>query len=144
MSQTTTNQRLLRYRPWFYAAALYNFAWGSINVLFPYFLFDLINMPHPSYPALWQVVGMFVLVYAPAYWWVARYPERHPHLVLIGLLGKVLGPLGFIWSVVMGQLPLAFGWTILTNDLIWWPIFIAYLKEVAGTSEGWKRLLQGE
>jgi hypothetical protein len=26
---------LARYRPWFYAAALYNLLWGSITLLFP-------------------------------------------------------------------------------------------------------------
>jgi small multidrug resistance pump len=144
MSHISTHNQFLRYRPWFYAAALYNLVWGSINVLLPTFLFDLIDMPHPNNLALWQVVGMFVLVYAPAYWWVARHPERHPHLVLIGLLGKVLGPVGFIWSVIMGHLPLAFGWIILTNDLIWWPVFGAYLKDAAPTSEAWKKLVQGE
>ena len=84
-----------RYRPWFYAAALYNFVWGSLNVIFPELFFLLVGMPPPNYPPLWQVVGMFVLVYAPAYWWAARFPARHPHLIAIGLLGKLLGPLGF-------------------------------------------------
>jgi hypothetical protein len=87
---------------------------------------------------------MFVLVYAPAYWWAARYPARHPHLILIGLLGKIMGPLGFLWSVATGQLPLAFGWTILTNDLLWWPAFFMYLKKAARVSGGWKVLLTGE
>jgi hypothetical protein len=62
---------LLRFRPWFYAAALYNLLWGATNVLFPGLFFDLIGMDRPNYLPLWQVVGMFVLVYAPAYWWAA-------------------------------------------------------------------------
>ena len=119
---------LLRYRPWFYAAAAYNLIWGLINGLFPTLFFTLIGMPLPNYLPLWQVVGMFVLVYAPAYWWAGRYPARFPHLIAVGLLGKVLGPLGFVWAVFMGQLPLAFGLTNLTNDLIWWPAFFLYLR----------------
>ncbi len=70
---------------------------------------------------------MMVLVYAPAYWWVARYPARHPHLVLVALLGKVLGPIGFGYALATGALPLAFGPTILTNDVVWWPAFTRYL-----------------
>jgi hypothetical protein len=133
-----------RYRPWFYAAALYNFVWGSLNVIFPELFFLLVGMPPPNYPPLWQVVGMFVLVYTPAYWWAARFPVRHRHLIVIGLLGKLLGPLGFAWSVASGALPLAFGWTILTNDLIWWPAFALYLRDAARLSGGWRALLGGE
>ncbi|MGQ0603140.1 MAG: alkyl hydroperoxide reductase [Anaerolineales bacterium] len=134
---------LTRYRPWFYAAAVYNLIWDAVNILFPQLFFDLAGMPRPNYTALWQVVGMFVLVYAPAYWWAARYPERHTHLIVIGLLGKVLGPIGFMWSAFTGQLPLAFGWTILTNDLIWWPAFALYLRDAA-RERGGLRLLLGE
>ncbi len=139
-----SDRTLVRYRPWFYAAALYNLLWGSVNILFPYLFFDLIGMPRPNYAALWRVVGMFVLVYVPAYWWAARYPGRHPHLILVGLFGKVLGPIGFVWAVGTQQLPLAFGWTILTNDLIWWPVFFAYLRDAARVAGGWKMLLRGE
>ena len=140
----SVREPLARYRPWFYAAALYNLAWGTIVVLFPRALFDVIAVPAPSLLPLWQVAGMLVLVYAPGYWWVARHPARHRHLVVIGFLGKILGPLGFAWSVAAGQLPLAFGWTILTNDLVWWPVFALFLRDAAGLSGGWDRLLRGD
>ena len=133
-----------RYRPWFYAAAVYNLVWGLVAILSPAFFFGLIGMPEPNYPALWQVVGMFVMVYAPAYWWVGRFPSRHRHLILIGFAGKVFGPIGFAVSAASGQLPLAFGLTILTNDLIWWPAFALFLRDAARVSGGWSRLLSGE
>jgi len=132
------------YRPWFYAAAVYNLVWGLVAILAPDSFFRLIRMPKPNYPALWQVVGMMVGVYAPAYWWVGRYPARHRHLIVIGLLGKILGPLGFFWSAGTGRLPLAFGLTILTNDLIWWPAFGLFLRDAARLSGGWPKLLRGE
>jgi len=134
---------LARYRPWFYAAAIYNLIWGAINILFPNLLFDLLQMPRPNPVAFWQLAGMFVLVYAPAYFWAARFPEHYPHLVAIGLLGKILGPIGFVWSVATNQLPLAFGWTILTNDLIWWLPFGLYLREAARARGGWGALMRG-
>lgn len=138
------NSALARYRPWFYAAALYNLIWGSVNVLFPNLIFRVIGIPGPTNVAIWQVVGMFVLVYAPAYWWVARYPARHRHLVAIGLLGKILGPIGFVFAAATGQLPLAFGWIIVTNDLIWWPSFMGYLRDSTRLNGGWLALLGGE
>lgn len=134
---------LKRYRPWFYAAAVYNLVWGSGTVLFPAWFFKLFDMPEPTYLALWQVVGMFVLVYAPAYWWAGRFPERHPHLIIIGLAGKILGPVGFAWSLMLGNLPARFGWTILTNDLIWWPAFFIYLRDVV-RQRGLVNLVRGE
>ena len=78
----TTPSDLDRYRPWFYAAAAYNLLWGTVHVLFPSLYFDLVGIPQPGYPALWQCIGMFVLVYGPAYWWAARGPTpstRRPH-----------------------------------------------------------------
>jgi hypothetical protein len=139
----TDNEALAGYRPWFYAAALYNLLWGSINLLFPQLFFRFIGMPVPNFLPLWQCIGMFVLVYAPAYWWAGRYPSRYRHLILIGLLGKVLGPVGFVWAVAHGQLPLAFGLTNLTNDVIWWPAFGLYLRAAARLSGGWVPFVLG-
>jgi hypothetical protein len=136
--QSVIAENLSRYRPWFYAAALYNLLWGGFNIFFPYLYFDWIGIPRPNYLPLWQVVGMFVLVYAPAYWWAAQKPQQHYHLIIIGLLGKLLGPIGFVWSWATGQLPLAFGWTLLLNDLIWWPAFMAYLWDVRQESVEFK------
>jgi hypothetical protein len=101
-------------------------------------------MEPPNHSAIWQVVGMFVLVYAPAYWWVARFPWRHRHFVVIGLAGKVLGPLGFVWAVSADDLPASFGWTLITNDAIWWVPFTLFLRDAARLSGGWKPMLMGE
>lgn len=133
-----------RYRPWFYAAAAYNLLWGAIVLLWPRRTMRLLRLPEAAPTPLWQVIGMFVLVYAPGYWWVARRPERHRQLVVIGLLGKVLGPLGFLWSLRRGTLPRAFGWTLLTNDLLWWPAFCGYLRLAARRAGGWAALLRGD
>jgi hypothetical protein len=101
-------------------------------------------MEPPNHTAIWQVVGMFVLVYAPAYWWVARFPWRHRHFVVIGLAGKVLGPLGFVWAVGVDDLPASFGWTLITNDAIWWVPFTLFLRDAARLAGGWKSMLMGE
>lgn len=142
MSEPSIN--LTRYCPWFYAAALYNLIWGGLNVVAPFALFDLIGMPRPDPAPLWQVVGMFVLVYAPAYWWAARDPDRHRHLIAIALLGKLGGPLGYLWSAASGRLPWAFGLVILFNDLIWWPSFGLFLRDAARKHGGFIALLSGK
>ena len=85
---------------------------------------------------------MFVLVYAPGYYWAARKPEKYPQLILIGFIGKVFGPIGFVFSYFTGVLPLAFGLTLLTNDLIWWPSFILYLYQIV-KERGFEEFIYG-
>jgi hypothetical protein len=114
-------------RGWLMAAATYNIAWGAFIVLYPTALSDWSGMDPPRYGSIWQCVGMIVGVYGVGYAIAARDPFRHSPIVLVGLLGKVFGPIGFLSSAVTGQLPWQFGWTILSNDLIWWPAFGAIL-----------------
>lgn len=108
---------------WFYTATAYNLVWGTWVILFPKMYFDWLGMEQPNYLSIWQSVGMIVQVYALGYWLIAREPHRYAALVWVGLIGKTFGPIGFVQAVIEGKLPLRFGWTILTNDLIWWPSF---------------------
>jgi hypothetical protein len=102
------------------AAAAYNIAWGAWVLLFPNMGFELAGLTPPHYPQIWQCVGMIVGVYGVGYAIAAFDPLRHWPIVLVGLLGKILGPIGFVDAALRGTLPWVFGWTILTNDLIWW------------------------
>ncbi len=108
---------------WLIAAGVYNLAWGGLTVLYPAWLFDATGMPEPGYPFIWQCVGMIVGVYGVGYLAAARDPIRHWPIVLVGFLGKVFGPLGYASGVVRGDVPVEFGWTLLTNDLVWWVPF---------------------
>jgi hypothetical protein len=106
------------------AAGLYNLVWGGFAILFPMTLFRLVGMdPLPNYPELWQCIGMIVGVYGIGYWIAAADPVRHWPVVLVGLLGKILGPIGFLQATLNERFPAAMGLTILTNDLIWWVPF---------------------
>jgi len=122
---------------------MYNLTWGALNVCAPQAIFAVLGIRPPSYPPIWQVVGMFVLLYGLAYWWAARDPVRHRHLIAIGLLGKLSGPAGFLWAAATGALPLSFGIVILMNDVVWWPALGACLWEVAGGLDGLNQLLAG-
>jgi small multidrug resistance pump len=132
------------YRAWFRAAAFYNLAWGLVTLVCPGAFFALVGLAQPNYPVLWRVVGMFVMVYAPGYWWASVDPFRFRHLILIGFLGKVFGPVGYVWFSASGALPREFGWTILTNDLVWWPAFFLFLARAARVCGGWRELARGK
>jgi hypothetical protein len=133
---------LARYRPWLYAAAAYNFAWGTTTILFPEAWFEVLGVAISESLVFWQLVGMFVLVFAPAYWWAARAPERHAHLVAVGLLGKTLGVVGFVIAVAAGRLHPALAPVIVLNDLIWMPAFAAFVRQAA-SQRGLRAFLTG-
>ena len=112
---------------WLWAAGIYNLLWGGTTVAFPHLLFDLTGIARVNYPEIWQCVGMIVGVYGIGYLVAASDPRRHWPIVLVGLLGKVFGPIGFAAALLRGTFPPHFGWTILTNDLIWWVPFALIL-----------------
>jgi hypothetical protein len=66
-------------------------------------------------------------VYGVGYWIAAFDPLKHYPIVLVGFLGKLLGPIGFLDAAIKGRLPWAFGWINVTNDLIWWIPFALIL-----------------
>ncbi len=110
------------------AAAIYNLAFGALVVGWPFAWFDLARMERPLHPSLWQCIGMVVGVYGVGYACAARAPLRHWPIVLVGLLGKLLGPIGFVGAALRGELPWRAGWLIVTNDLVWWLPFALLLR----------------
>jgi small multidrug resistance pump len=110
-------------------AGVYNILWGAIVILFPHLFFDLAGMPRSNYPEIWQCVGMIVGVYGVGYWIAASDPIRHYPIVLVGFLGKILGPIGFVEALWSGRFSLGFGVNIIFNDLIWWIPFFFILQE---------------
>lgn len=104
-------------------AGVYNLLWGGAMVVWPHWLWDMVGAARPNYPELWQCIGMIVGVYGVGYLIASRDPLRHWPIVLVGLLGKIFGPIGFANAVWSGTFPVGFGWTILTNDLVWWVPF---------------------
>ena len=109
-------------RWWLLAAGVYNIVWGSVVVVAPDFPFALAGMPPLAQPgrAIWQCLGMVLAAYGLGYIAASRAPLRHWPIVFVGLFGKVMGPIGFVWSAYQGTIAWKFGTTILTNDLLWW------------------------
>jgi len=130
--EPTMQLERLEPRPWMStclrAAGIYNLIWGGWVVLFPLSVFRLSGFEElPRYPQIWQCLGMVIGVYGIGYWLAARNPFVHWPIVLVGMLGKIFGPIGFVSAVIQGQLPGSMSWVILTNDLIWWWPFGAIL-----------------
>ena len=109
------------------AAGIYNIIFGITAVAIPNWFFTTAGMPAPTYPFLWQCIGMIVGVYGLGYLAASRDPIRHWPIVMVGLLGKIFGPIGFLQAALSGSITWTFGILILTNDLIWWIPFTLIL-----------------
>lgn len=110
------------------AAGCYNIVWGAVAIFFPTQTFAFFGMDLPRYPQFWQCIGMIVGVYGLGYIIAASDSAKHWPIILVGFLGKIFGPIGFVESLLSGKLPFVFGLNIITNDIIWWIPFWFILK----------------
>ena len=113
----------------FTLAGLYNIGWGIFSALDPQWLFRFAGMPLSPYPEIFACLAMVVGLYGVIYLEVARVPERGWLLAAVGLVGKVLGPLGLARLILTGAWPPASLVLCLTNDFIWWIPFALYLRD---------------
>jgi len=120
----TTDRQLAYFKVVLWAAAAYNVAFGLFAGLFPKAYWLWLELPVPVYPSLWQCIGMIVACYGIGYAYAARAPLVLWPIVFVGLVGKVLGPMGFLFALSTGELPPRYGWILLSNDLVWWIPFI--------------------
>lgn len=109
------------------AAGTYNLAFGAWAALRPQDFFAWTGLAPLSHPQVWQCLGMVVGVYGLLYLHAARHLERARPIVAVGLLGKVLGPLGWAKAVAFDDWPLATIGLVVVNDLVWWFPFGLFL-----------------
>ena len=110
----------------FVLAGCYNLAFGVWVGFWPAHLFELLAIEQPRYLPIWSCVGMVVGVYGFLYWHVVWKPDRGRPIVAVGLLGKVLGPIGMALSF-SDTWPLRLALLNLYNDVIWWLPFSLFL-----------------
>lgn len=111
----------------FSLAGIYNICWGLLCSIDPQWFFRACNLPPINYPEIFQCLGMVVGLYGIIYFEVARNPEKGWLLAAVGLLGKVLGPIGLGILILSGKWPQSTVVLCLTNDFIWWIPFCIYL-----------------
>jgi hypothetical protein len=117
------------YQLLFCAAGIYNIAWGIYSVNDPQWLFRFSGLPLQNHPQIFACLGMVVGLYGILYLEVARVPERGWLLAAVGLLGKVLGPIGLVGLIMNGEWPASTLILCITNDFIWWVPFSIYLYD---------------
>lgn len=117
------------HRAVFICAGVYNLAWGAYAMADPQWLFRFANMPLQNHPQIFACLGMVVGLYGIVYFEIARVPERGWLLAAVGLLGKILGPIGLAQLILTGAWPLKTIVLCATNDLLWWIPFALYLYD---------------
>lgn len=135
-----TDYRTKLYRLIFATAAIYNIVFGLWAALTPLSFFALFDLTPPLYPAIWACLGMVVGLYGLGYAYAAAYIERATPFIAIGLLGKVLGPIGWVLTVSRGEWPMRTLTLILFNDVIWWLPFALFLLDSTRLAATLRRL----
>jgi hypothetical protein len=85
------------------------------------------KMAPPNYPSIWSCLGMVVGLYGLLYGYAAFRLDRAFPIVLVGLIGKIVGPIGWVMAVRSGEWPWRSFLLVLCNDLIWWVPFALFL-----------------
>src|SRR5690349_12954001 len=122
----TTLRRRRLHQTTFVAAGVYNVVWGVYSALDPQWLFRFAGMAPLNQPAVFGCLAMVVGLYGIVYFEVARRPERGWLMGTVGLVGKILGPMGLAVLIATGAWPLRTMVLCLPNDLIWWVPFSLY------------------
>ncbi len=99
-------------------AAIYNLVWGALISLWPSLM--LFGHQESTYILiLIRCIGMLVGVYGIAYFCCYLDPTRYWPLILVGFIGKALGPIGSLYYIIKGELVKDFFIINIFNDIIW-------------------------
>ncbi|HEX9627746.1 MAG TPA: hypothetical protein VGA00_12470 [Acidiferrobacterales bacterium] len=125
------------------AAGLYNLGYGLLLAAYPAETFAWLGMPETP-EIMIRCIGMMVGVYALCYWIAGSDPVHYWPLVAVGIVGKTLGPVGFLHGSLTGVFA-AQGWImIFLNDIIWWlPFWWIVLHAWDREPDAWRVMLFG-
>ncbi|MEZ6060886.1 MAG: hypothetical protein R3C19_11015 [Planctomycetaceae bacterium] len=118
-------------------ASVHCIAWGAGIMLFPASSADVYGFEKPVVDVhLWQGTGLVILLFGIGYGIASTDPRQHWAVVAIGLLGKILGPMGMAWTVWQGDISSRVLWLLPLNDVVWWLPFAAILRSAFHKSTG--------
>jgi hypothetical protein len=102
-------QRMTRVRNGFrqsLPAGAWHLMLASIMIA-PGTFFTLTGLAHPNYVQMWQGAGLLAAVMGIGYAIAARNPLRYWPVILIGLIPKIISPIGVVWDFWQRELPTA-------------------------------------
>lgn len=111
-------------------AAVQCLIWGVFIILLPErssLAYGFAQPPKELF--LWQGTGLVILLYGVGYVLASTNPNQHWGIVLVGLLAKILGPIGMVWSVWHGAVPARVLLLIPIHDILWWIPFAVIVRQ---------------
>lgn len=110
-------------------AALQCLIWGVFIILLPERSSIVYGFSKPPTDLfLWQGTGLIIFLFGVGYTLAAFNPKQHWGIVLVGLLAKVLGPIGMVWAVTQNQVPARVLVLIPIHDILWWIPFALIVR----------------
>jgi hypothetical protein len=121
--QLPLRQSPLRVEPWMRGilllAGAYNIGWGTFIYYLPASFYQWVTEDTSTVPALIKWQGAGVLLFGIAYVVVAVYPRRFWWIVLLGILSKTMGAIGFYFIVMHQSITRPYLFHLIMNDLLW-------------------------
>lgn len=102
------------------SAGIYNIFWAVQAICWPTWVFQWAGMPAPTYPEIWQTLGLFIGVLGMGYLAAAAHPVRHWPIVLAGLLSRIFEVVGLLFFASKHRLPWKLCGLLAASDIVWW------------------------
>lgn len=122
----TKKGREVYYRHLFFVGALWNWGASVVFILFYKKIFTLLGMEIPLYPSIMHLFLVLVVTFGIGYYWVSRDIQKNHDIVRMGIIGKTLVFLLFLFHSLFGNLHPLFI-TVGAGDLIFAVLFIEFL-----------------
>lgn len=120
-------------------AAICNIAWGLWLAMSPDLPFA--NLSSVLMPSLLRFAGLTVCLWGVGYAIASLNPLQHWGTVLIGLVGKVVTPVGLIVEMESSSIPSSMILMIFFNYVIWWGPFGLILYRIYQSILGKQRIV---
>lgn len=121
----------------FFIGALWN--WGATLVFFFFYepIFSIFGMEPPLYPANLQLFLALAFVFGIGYYWVSKDTSNNHDIVKMGIIGKVMVFMLFLYHSVFGNLIFVFA-AIGAVDLVFAALFFEFLIHIQKVKRGIK------
>lgn len=102
-------------------ACLHCCLWGLFIIALPEISARVYGFDKPLTDIfLWKGTGLIIFLFGIGYGIASTNPRQHWAIVTMGLVAKILGPIGLCWAAFQGEVPVTVLYLLPVNDIVWW------------------------